>query len=237
MRVSDEIKNSSFMSLVDNPDQVVFLDTNFFIPPDRSELTGMRLEFSRFESFKEMWLDPLLSEFRSISIHESVYAEFVDTNVKRFADDNIKKAPSRLKVYYDSDLNEKEKGLMDAFIDKLAIHSGYDPGKDSAKDRGEILSLSYMAAKGFLYFAAKDDLPIRLITDADKLETGLVDMGIIQMYELIYYLYKKGRYDNKRLRGLYKYLYYLTDREKRQNPDWGTFIQKMDELYGELLSQ
>ena len=38
--------------------------------------------------------------------------------------------------------------------------------------------------------------------------TGLEEMGIIQMYELIYYLHKTGKYNSKELRTLYKYQYY-----------------------------
>ena len=52
------------------------------------------------------------------------------------------------------------------------------------------------------------------------------------MYELIYYLYKSGKYDNKALRILYKYQYYLTAGDKKSNPEWGTFIEEMDALYG-----
>ena len=92
-----------------------------------------------------------------------------------------------------------------------------------------------MAVKQFLYFAANDALPVRLIKDAAKLMTGLDDMQIVQMYELIYYLYKTGRYDNKALRILYKYQYYLTAGDKRINPDWGCFIEQMDLLYNGIL--
>ena len=76
-----------------------------------------------------------------------------------------------------------------------------------------------------------DTLPVRLIKEADKLDTGLDDMGIIQMYELIYYLYKTGKYDNKQLRALYKYQYYLSSGDKRTNPEWGVFIERMNKLY------
>ena len=92
-----------------------------------------------------------------------------------------------------------------------------------------------MAVKQFLYFAANDALPVRLIKDATKLGTGLDDMQIVQMYELIYYLYKTGRYDNKALRILYKYQYYLTAGDKRINPEWGCFIEQMDLLYNGIL--
>ena len=78
-------------------------------------------------------------------------------------------------------------------------------------------------------------MPVRLIKDAVKLETGLDDMQIVHMYELIYYLYKTGRYDNKALRILYKYQYYLTAGDKRINPEWGCFIEQMDLLYNEIL--
>ncbi len=236
MRVDIETKNSSFLSLIENPDQVVFLDANFFIPPDRSNVLS-NLKPYRFSDFMKNWLEPLLAEFSGISIHESVYEELVETTIKEYADAKNKANPSKLRIYHNSELTENEKNVMMAIIDRLAIHSQYDPDRDNSKDRGEVLSLSYMVVKGFLFFAAKDELPIRLIKDADKLGTGLDDMGIIQMYELIYYLYKTDKYDGGALRILYKYLYYITAREKKSNPDWGTFIQKMDELYLETLSR
>ncbi|MEG0227599.1 MAG: hypothetical protein RR683_02680 [Lachnospiraceae bacterium] len=51
--------------------------------------------------------------------------------------------------------------------------------------------------------------------------------------ELICYLYKTGKYDNKALRVLYKYQYYLTPRDKKNNPEWGFFVEQMDKLYNE----
>lgn len=121
---------------------------------------------------------------------------------------------------------------MNYYVSKLAVHSQYDPLRDNAKDRGEVRSLSFMAVKQYLFFAANDALPVRLIKDADKLNTGLDDMGIVQMYELIYYLYKTGKYENKQLRLLYKYQYYLSSNDKRMNPEWGVFVEQMDLLYG-----
>ena len=230
MKVNVSCSNASFLSLIDNPGQVVFLDANFFIPPDRSRYRNVKSY--RFDRFKEVWLVPLMTEFSGLSIHESVYDELVTDSCKSFADESAGTDPAKLKIYYDSELDKNERALMIAFIDKISMHSQYDPDRDNSKDRGEVLSLSYMATKGFLFFAANDELPIRLIQNADKLNTGLDNMGIIQMYELIYYLYQTGKYDSKELRRLYKYQYYLTDREKRQNPEWGIFIRKMDELYG-----
>jgi len=235
MKVDIACTNSSFLSLIEKQDQIVFLDANFFIPPDRSSFNGIKPY--RFDRYKEIWLEPLLAEFNGVSIHESVFDELVSIDIKTFADENANSNPKRLRVFHNSELSTNEKALMLTYIDKLAVHSQYDPDKDNAKDRGEVLSLSYMAAKNYLYFAANDDLPIRLIKDADKLNTGLDDMGVIQMYELIYFLHKTNKYDSKSLRQLYKYQYHLTDREKRQNPEWGNFIQLMDELYGEQISK
>ena len=95
--------------------------------------------------------------------------------------------------------------------------------------------MAFMAVKQFLFFAANDALPVRLIKNAKELKTGLDDMQIVQMYELIYYLYKTNNYDKKPLRTLYKYQYYLTSGDKRTNPDWGNFIEQMDSLYGEII--
>ena len=92
-----------------------------------------------------------------------------------------------------------------------------------------------MAVKQYLFFAANDALPVRLIKNAAELDTGLDNMQIVQMYELIYYLYKTEKYDKKALRILYKYQYYLTLGDKRTNPNWENFIEQMDVLYNGIL--
>lgn len=233
MKVDTKEVNPAFQSIIQNPGQKVFLDANFFIPPDRSEVAKVR-EYS-FTDFKECWLIPLLSEFTGLAIHESVYDELVADSVKEYADEQTSCIPSKLRIHYDSELSGLEEALRNTYINKIAVHSLYNPTRDNAKDRGEVRSLSFMAVKQFLYFAANDALPVRLIKDAAKLLTGLDDMQIVQMYELIYYLYKTGRYDNKALRILYKYQYYLTAGDKRINPEWGCFVEQMDLLYNGIL--
>ena len=151
MKVDTKEANPAFLSIIQNPSQKVFLDANFFIPPDRSEVAKIRAY--SFNDFKECWLIPLLNEFGGLVIHESVYDELV---------------------------------------------------------------------------AANDSLPVRLIKNASELKTGLDDIQIVQMYELIYYLYKTNRYDKKELRILYKYQYYLTPGDKRVNPEWKSFIEQIN---------
>ncbi len=233
MKVDTKEVNPAFQSIIQNPGQKVFLDANFFIPPDRSEVAKVRAY--SFTDFKECWLIPLLSEFTGLAIHESVYDELVADSVKEYADEQTSCIPSKLRIHYDSELSGLEEALRNTYINKIAVHSLYNPTRDNAKDRGEVRSLSFMAVKQFLYFAANDALPVRLIKDAAKLLTGLDDMQIVQMYELIYYLYKTGRYDNKALRILYKYQYYLTAGDKRINPEWGCFVEQMDLLYNGIL--
>ena len=233
MKVDTQMVNPAFQSIMQNPHQKVFLDANFFIPPDRSEVA--KVKAYSFTDFKECWLIPLLSEFSGLVMHESVYDELVADDVKKYADGQKSSNPPKLKIHYDSELNSEENALRNTYMNKIAIHSKYDPSIDNAKDRGEVRSLSFMAVKQFLFFAANDSLPIRLIKDAAKLGTGLDNMQIVQMYELIYYLYKRDRYDKKALRTLYKYQYYLTRGDKRINPDWGSFIKQMDALYSEIV--
>lgn len=233
MKVDTKEVNPAFQSIIQNPGQKVFLDANFFIPPDRSEVAKVRAY--SFTDFKECWLIPLLSEFTGLAIHESVYDELVADSVKEYADEQTSCIPSKLRIHYDSELSGLEEALRNTYINKIAVHSLYNPTRDNAKDRGEVRSLSFMAVKQFLYFAANDALPVRLIKDAAKLLTGLDDTQIVQMYELIYYLYKTGRYDNKALRILYKYQYYLTAGDKRINPEWGCFVEQMDLLYNGIL--
>lgn len=98
-------------------------------------------------------------------------------------------------------------------------------------DRGEVKSLAYIATKGLLYFAAHDNNAIQLIEKSDDWSTGLDNVKSIQMYEIIYYLYMNDLSSKKDLRILYKYQYYLTKKEKQENPEWGEYISRMDVLY------
>lgn len=229
MYVDTKQKNSALECIFNNPEIVIFLDANFFITPDRSKVGSKPISFSKY---KEIWLDPLFKEFPNLALHEAVYDEVATDTIKAYIDQKHKAIPAKLKIYKDNMLTEPEQILMRTYIYKIAPHSLYIPDRDNSKDRGEVKSLSFMAVKGFLYFAAHDNLPIRLIEQAELLHTGLTNMHILKMYEVIYFLYKKEKYDNKALRMLYKYQYHLTKAEKLRNPEWGEFILQMDSLYG-----
>lgn len=228
MKVDTKDKNPALDSLFSDFEQIIFLDANLLIVPDRSRVGARRVAFDKY---MEYWLIPLFNEFSNLSVHETVYEELIDRQVKQFVDEMMADSPSRLRIYSDYELTTVEKTLLDYQIQKIAPYSGYIPERDNAKDRGEIRSLAYMAVKNYLYFAANDNLAMQLINKSEELETGLGSIGLIQPYEILYYLYKTGHYEDKGLKMLYKYQYYLTSTEKNQNPDWGTFISEMDNLY------
>ena len=229
MKVNASNKNKALIELIENPNATIFLDANFFIPPDRSKYIR-NVRPLPFDQYSVIWLDPLFQELGGLSIHESVYDELVLDSVKRYADS---KKNSKLQLFLDKHLSSTEQMLYHTYINKLAPNSKYDPSKDNKDDRGEVKSLSYMAVKGFMYFASHDNLPATLVEYSEKLKTGLGDMTILHPYDVIFYLYKKG-YDRKGLRILYKYLYYLSVDDKKRNPCWEEFIDAMEVTYAEM---
>lgn len=231
MKVNTHEQNNALLELISNPAQILFLDANFFIPPDRTNL-GARRKFD-FAQFKSIWLDPLFNELHGLSIHESVYDEFVTSSVKEYANKKIESTPNKLQVFYDNMLSEIEKILYQTHIINLSQNSKYLPDKDNKDDRGEVKTLSYMAVKGFMYFASNDNLSELLIENAADLQTGLEDISLLHYYDLIFFLYKKG-YDKNYLRAMYKYLYRLTKQEKDTNPEWGEFVTQMEYLYRDI---
>jgi len=192
---------------------------------------NMRKELFGFSTFKRIWLDPIFKTFPNLAIHEAVYSEFCSTSVKDYVDKNINSVPPRLLVHRDSSLCPAERMLRELIEEKIYPLTSYDPTLDNREDRGEVKSLAYIAVKGLLYFAAHDSKAIQLIEKAKEWETGLDNVCVVKMYELIFYLYKNNVSDKKDLRMLYKYQYYLTRFEKETNPEWCQFIEAMEALY------
>ena len=234
MKVDLHRQNPAMLRLLEDTNTIVFLDANVFIPPDRSYI-GTNLKPIEFQWFRENWLEPIFEIFSNLAIHETVYDELIGNLVKSFVDEKIDTEPPRLQIFHDTDLTDLESRLLITFIHKLSAHSLYNPDLNNSKDRGEVRTLSYMAVKGYLYFAANDDLPRRLIENACELRTGLDDMSFLHVYELIYLLYKKRCSDSKAPKTLYKYIYFMTKHEKNTNPEWSVFIDCMDVLYSGYL--
>ena len=65
------------------PGVIIFVDANFFIPPDRSKVGVKPIALERY---KEIWLEPLFNEFANLAVHEAVYEEIVSDSLKKFID-------------------------------------------------------------------------------------------------------------------------------------------------------
>ncbi|KAB2953698.1 hypothetical protein F9B85_03510 [Heliorestis acidaminivorans] len=228
MKVNVASSNSGLESIIKHPDQIITMDANFLIPPDRSKYANYRFDFPKF---KEVWLDPIFEAFPNLAIHEAVYDELVLPPLQSYIDGLINSTPQRLAVHQDEALTDEEKVLRDSIEEKIYPLTKYEPLLDNKEDRGEVKSLAYIAVKDLPYFAAHDSNAIQLVEKAEQWNTGLDNVQAIKMYELIYFLQKIDIGDKKSLRMLYKYQYHLTEYEKKHNPEWGQFVDRMDTLY------
>lgn len=228
MRINIKKVNPSLVNIFENPNQIITIDANFLIPPDRSRYAKKSFNFALF---KQVWIEPIFKAFPKLAIHESVYDELVDMELRNYVEKLRQENPSKIIIHFDSDLTEIERLLRDTVESRIYPYTNYDPQIDNKDDRGEVKSLSYIAVKGLLYFASHDNNVLQLIEKAEEWSTGLDNVKAIHMFELIYYLYLKNKEDKKSLRMLYKYQYYLTEHEKRTNPEWGDFIKQMNVLY------
>jgi hypothetical protein len=228
MKVDVRTCNIALVRLIDDPTLHVTLDANFLIQPDRRPITPFCFKFTEYRS---IWLDPIFQSFSSLAIHEAVRRELIDRHLVEFISAQESATPPRLVILRDSSLSEIEKALRDEIENRIHPLTKYDPALDNKDDRGEVKTLSYMAAKGLLHFATHDAQSLQLIEKAEDWNTGLDGIQAVRAYELIYYLCKKGNADRRSLRLLYKYQYHLTDKEKRDNPEWGEFYIAMESLY------
>ena len=229
MKINLTSSNPALESIFNNPNQLITLDANILIPPYRRVA---KISFN-FKKYKNIWLDPLFNTFSNLAIHEAVYDELVSPYLKKYITRKINEKPSQLKLHKDSSLNENEKILRNAIEEKIYSYTKYDPLIDNKDDRGEVKSLAYIAVKGLIYFASHDSNTIQLIEKAEEWSTSLDSVQAVKMYELIFYLYKTNISNKKNLRMLYKYLYYLTYKEKNENPNWGNYVKSMDKLYAD----
>ena len=232
-RIKYKAENESFVSLIKDPHQLITLDANFFISPDRSEVVKGNKSISPlpFAFFKEVWIDELFKLFKNVAVHDAVYKEItVSSSLKILVDSMINCTPPELQVLYDNLLSPKEMIIRNTLETFISIPTNYNPYIDNSDDRGEVKSLAYIGAKGLLYFCSHDANAISLIEDTEKLGTKLENVKAIHTYEIIYYISKFTT--NKMLKVLYKYMYYSSNNDKSVNPEWGSFKIIMDNLYG-----
>ena len=231
MKINCNDINEAFVSLISNPNQIITIDANIIIPPDRRACGAKtRIEFKQFE---KNWLEPLFETFSGLSLHEAIHNEILKENeqLRAYIDNKISNENS-LVLYKDSDLSQEQMNVRNTIEAKIAPNTAYNPALDNKDDKGEVKTLAFIAAKELLYFASNDANSLNLVERAEELGTSLDNVQTIHYYEIIYYFYKKACVDKESMRMLYKYSYYLTKKERGYNPSWGDFIEQMDTLYG-----
>ena len=230
MRINLNKINNGFKRILNNNYDIFLIDANIFISPDRSR-ENTKIKPVLFEYYKENWLIPFIETFKPVGIHEAVYDEFTSNNIKKFVDGHKNSNSPNIIILKDSDLSQQENILRITIESSIAKNTNYKPELNNRDDKGEVKSLAYIATKNLLYFCSHDATAIRLIEDAEKLDTCLENVSAIQPYEIMYYFAKNNIGNLKAIKNLFKYMYRLTVNEKSYNPDWNEFIEKMDILY------
>lgn len=222
--------NPGFQALLGNPSDLVVVDANFYLPPDRIR-AGAKHRYS-FEEYKAIWIEPMHKSFPNLAIHEAVLAELVEDGPSDFAQVCLNSlTPPKLQLLSDSTLSPTEEAIRKTKESLIAKYTNYDPIRDNKDDRGEVKSLAHMGTVGYTFFSTNDAKALRLIEKADQLGTTLDDLQTVHFYEGIYFLFKSGAIERDAARNLYRYHYFLTKNEKRQNPSWEDFCIGMDKLY------
>lgn len=171
----------------------------------------------------------------NLAIHEAVLAELVDERPHQFAQALIESGiPPQLKLLRDSDLNPIEQAMRQTMELQIAPFTNFDPSRNNKDDRGEVKTLAHMAVKGYTFFVTNDANALRLIERADQLGTSLDALKTLHFYEDIYLLFRNGAMQLADAKNLYRYLYYMTKRERDGNPAWGDFCGGMDKLYASI---
>lgn len=230
------IFNPALITLISNPTQMLTIDANFLIPSDRSSL-GEHAKALDFDSFKVIWLDPLIYTFPGVTIHEAVYEEIIQTRVvAEYIDRLLSNTPPQLIKLSDNVFTDTQVVFRETVERAIARNTNYDPVIDNKRDRGEVKSLAHIATIGLLYFCSHDSNAIRLIEDAKRLHTYLDNIGAIKTYEVIYCMFKFKTAKPEGLRNLYRYLYRYTKAEAAVNPKWSDFLDTMDLLYSQAVT-
>ena len=112
-------KNPALVSLYEKPDQVITLDANFLIPPDRQMQSVKGIPFSLFQAF---WLDPIFDTFPNLAIHEAVREELVSRDIKTFIQNKEDSTPPQIIIHKDSELTSVEQMLRDSVETKIYPH-------------------------------------------------------------------------------------------------------------------
>lgn len=139
MTVDVVIKNLALVSFYNDPNQVITLDANFLIPPNRQIHSPRGISFPQFQA---LWLDPIFKTFPNLAIHEAVRDELVSIEIKSFIKAKANETPPQIIIHKDSELTSVEQMLRDSIEAKIHPFTRDEPQLDNRDDRGEVKTLS-----------------------------------------------------------------------------------------------
>lgn len=210
--------NEVFQEILKCNNSEIFLDTNFFIPPD-----GIN-----YDDFQKYWVEFLLSHINGFKIHESVNNELIPgTKAKDLTRD--------IPVCCNSSLTIEEKYKYDLFYAKISEYINVG-GKTKNKNSGEVETLAYMCTKNAKTIISRDkDVILNLNQINENCIVSNINgkITIIHFYELIFYIHinQKDKGVRKFLKVLYK-KYYPNGVEDHKC--YADFIQIMKKVYNIL---
>ncbi len=135
MKINLTHPNPALISIIEDPEQIITLDANFLIAPDRRPITKRGIGF---EQFREIWLDPIFSAFPNLAIHESLYDELVGISPQNYVDSKRDSVPPEIIIHKDSSLTEIERILRDTIESRIASHTKYEPLLDNKDDNSPV---------------------------------------------------------------------------------------------------
>lgn len=124
MKVDVATKNPALESLFIDPQQVITLDANFLIPPNRSMHLIQSIPFYQFQA---IWLDSIFELFPHLAIHEAVREELVSQDIKSFIQNKVDAIPTAIIIHKDTELNGIEHMLRDSIEARIYPYTRYDP--------------------------------------------------------------------------------------------------------------
>ena len=115
MKVETRRVNPALVSIYKDPNQVITLDANFLIPPDREALSVKAIPFDLFHT---TWLDSIFTLFPALAIHEAVQDEVVSLQEKAFIQEMLDESIPKITILKDSQLSSIESILRATIEEK-----------------------------------------------------------------------------------------------------------------------
>ena len=119
--------NEAFLSLVQNPNQLITLDANFFLLPNRYKDPKLNIPDMPMVFWITNWLDPLFACFQNLAIHEAVNDEIFSVQARDYVNAKLTSIPPTLFLHIDSQLSSEEWIIRNTKEALIAQNTKYIP--------------------------------------------------------------------------------------------------------------